>query len=598
MALWAFFETATKATVLLLCAFVAAVFAAEDARLVVMIDSGGRVAEVTDASSRAEEGASRLLVPQLPQAFKNGDAALAALLSTAKRLPADTPARPPTILAVFVDEILRGMAPLAARAGITILVLGLPPSLGATYLPHPIVAQYARALSVVLSAGVGASEGGRLYVDVHVKRVGYSLRPDGIAAVSAGSDASAVSEVLPGLTGPFVVSVLRVVVTDEGAGFDAARASACVQQRQLDGARSVVRSIGGQLGAASVPGRGTTVWVDLPWDPSLAAHVDTLQPSWRFDDIDTAPLVWRRGVVACSLAPALPFAIPPDTSSLSVFAFGDVGSVNGKMFARTLAFISVDMVGSTSLYVTHGDEVALALILRFFAYVQRIVEHHNGAVIKTIGDAVLAVFQSPNDALEASLALLEGLRAFNAELSSGVGGATPLLGVGDALQLNVHSVSVPVGGSGSGSARPALLSADVHVKVGLNAGPAIAIGSHDGKLDYYGTTLNITSRVEALCNPGEIVSPHALVSQPRGEELLRAKRVRKNVFFAQLKGLVGSMELVRIAGTESAERSSRSSGAGDSFTGPSDASGSDASSTDAGGSHASFAGGSGGLRTR
>src|SRR5262249_50266029 len=67
---------------------------------------------------------------------------------------------------------------------------------------------------------------------------------------------------------------------------------------------------------------------------------------------------------------------------------------------QTLLF--TDVVGSTAFYATRGDPGAFVEIKKHFDEVFGIVAQHRGAVVKTIGDAVMATFVNPVDALRAS----------------------------------------------------------------------------------------------------------------------------------------------------------------------------------------------------
>src|SRR5205823_1419852 len=99
--------------------------------------------------------------------------------------------------------------------------------------------------------------------------------------------------------------------------------------------------------------------------------------------------------------------------------------------------------GATARFENAGDTPLLLIM------------EHRGALVKTIGDAVMAVFHAPADAVAAGLAIQAGIAAYNA--------AAP----GDPLC----------------------------VKLGLHSGPCIAINAND-VLDYFGTTVNVAARVQ------------------------------------------------------------------------------------------------------
>ena len=136
----------------------------------------------------------------------------------------------------------------------------------------------------------------------------------------------------------------------------------------------------------------------------------------------------------------------------------------------TLLF--TDLRRSTDLYGRIGDAAAYHLVRQHFALLGAIVRRHNGALVKTIGDAIMAAFTVPVDALGAALEIQRGLRAFNAK--------------GD---------------------RP------VAIKVGLHEGPCIAV-TLNGRLDYFGTTVNMAARLEGQSDGDDIVLSDAVAEDP------------------------------------------------------------------------------------
>ena len=69
-----------------------------------------------------------------------------------------------------------------------------------------------------------------------------------------------------------------------------------------------------------------------------------------------------------------------------------------------------DLAGSTQLYQQVGDTSAFKLVDQLVSTLRRLVELHNGAVIKHTGVGVMAVFQNPDDAARVSMAIHEKLR--------------------------------------------------------------------------------------------------------------------------------------------------------------------------------------------
>ncbi|MEE8202303.1 MAG: adenylate/guanylate cyclase domain-containing protein [Alphaproteobacteria bacterium] len=137
----------------------------------------------------------------------------------------------------------------------------------------------------------------------------------------------------------------------------------------------------------------------------------------------------------------------------------------------TLMF--TDLKGSTALYGRVGDAAAYRLVREHFAYLAGAVREHNGTVVKTIGDAVMAAFADPADAVRAAQALQAGVKDFNA--ASG--------------------------------------GEDIVIKLGLHGGPCIAV-TLNGRLDYFGTTVNMAARLQGESEGNDIVLSEDLAADP------------------------------------------------------------------------------------
>ena len=70
-----------------------------------------------------------------------------------------------------------------------------------------------------------------------------------------------------------------------------------------------------------------------------------------------------------------------------------------------VALLFTDLQGSTALYERVGDAAAYNMVREHFALLAAIVRDHDGAVVKTIGDAVMASFGDPAQAVRAALAM-------------------------------------------------------------------------------------------------------------------------------------------------------------------------------------------------
>lgn len=172
---------------------------------------------------------------------------------------------------------------------------------------------------------------------------------------------------------------------------------------------------------------------------------------------------------------------------------------------KRLALLFTDLQGSTALYERIGDMKAFDLVRLHFGYLRECISRNSGALVKTIGDAVMASFVDPLDALRAAL----DMRAEIAKFNAGAGG--------DLIVL----------------------------KIGLHAGACLAVTLND-RLDYFGQTVNIAARVQALAGANQIVVTDDLLSLPGGAELVAGLEIESRA--VQLKGIAGDVAVHHLRG--------------------------------------------------
>src|SRR5579859_882863 len=135
----------------------------------------------------------------------------------------------------------------------------------------------------------------------------------------------------------------------------------------------------------------------------------------------------------------------------------DTLDVEQRLKITSLTFLFTDLKGSTELYDRVGDLVAYDLVRQHFRLLTEIVGAEAGAVVKTIGDAVMATFPTPNRAVSAALRMRDAMRGLNKERKVG----------------------------------------DLMLKIGIHEGPCLAVMLNE-RQDYFGQTVNIASRVQGL----------------------------------------------------------------------------------------------------
>jgi class 3 adenylate cyclase len=170
---------------------------------------------------------------------------------------------------------------------------------------------------------------------------------------------------------------------------------------------------------------------------------------------------------------------------------------------RQVTLLFTDLKGSTAMYERLGDLNAYALVREHFALLSATVQQHCGAIVKTIGDAVMAVFSRPSDAVSAALDILGQIERYNAE-----------------------------------HAAPGFI-----LKIGAHCGPSIAVTLNEN-LDYFGQTVNVAARVQSLADAGEICISEALYSAPGVTALLSGQKV--TAFDAPLRGVEGNACVYRV----------------------------------------------------
>jgi class 3 adenylate cyclase len=169
-----------------------------------------------------------------------------------------------------------------------------------------------------------------------------------------------------------------------------------------------------------------------------------------------------------------------------------------------VAIVFTDLQGSTKLYDKLGDAAAYRLVRDHFAFLSERVTRHNGFIVKTVGDAVMAAFHDPADAVRAVLAMQDEVEGFNRGRED----------------------------------------AGIVLKLGLHTGACIAVTAGE-VLDYFGSTVNTASRLEHQCGGGEAIISHAVLSDPEAREALADRHFVEDS--ATLRGLAEPVRFARLS---------------------------------------------------
>jgi len=145
----------------------------------------------------------------------------------------------------------------------------------------------------------------------------------------------------------------------------------------------------------------------------------------------------------------------------------------------TLTVLFTDLRHSTQLYREIGDATAFGRVLNHFDVLKKAIAEADGALVKTIGDAVMGVFRDSASALKAVLTAQQILAA-------------------------------PPDGT-----------APLTLKAGMHSGPCIAVTLND-RLDYFGSTVNMAARLEGLSTGNDVIISRSIHDDPDVRELINA----------------------------------------------------------------------------
>jgi class 3 adenylate cyclase len=183
----------------------------------------------------------------------------------------------------------------------------------------------------------------------------------------------------------------------------------------------------------------------------------------------------------------------------------DTLGIDQRLKITSLTFIFTDLRGSTELYERVGDLAAFDLVKAHFNVLNGIVAAEGGAVVKTIGDAVMATFPTPHRGLAAAIKMRDAMRRFNQERQR----------------------------------------EDLLLKIGMHEGPCIAVTLNE-RQDYFGQTVNIASRVQGLANAREIFATSSVISDERSSDVLKSIQVEPVLHEAQLRGIADRVNVYAI----------------------------------------------------
>jgi class 3 adenylate cyclase len=183
----------------------------------------------------------------------------------------------------------------------------------------------------------------------------------------------------------------------------------------------------------------------------------------------------------------------------------DTLAIGQRLKILSLTFLFSDLKGSTELYERVGDLVAFDLVNEHFRLLQEIIASERGAVVKTIGDAVMATFETPDRGIAAAIRMREAMSDLGAERQ--------------------HQ--------------------SLRLKIGIHEGSCLAV-TLNGQQDYFGQTVNIASRVQSLAVSRAIMVTQQVVENAQASALLESNGLKPTLQRAILSGIADEMSVYEI----------------------------------------------------
>jgi class 3 adenylate cyclase len=175
---------------------------------------------------------------------------------------------------------------------------------------------------------------------------------------------------------------------------------------------------------------------------------------------------------------------------------------------KDVTILFTDLKSSTQLYQQIGDLNAYALVREHYGILNKAVMNQHGAVVKTIGDAIMATFTQPVDAVGAGLEMLRDLKVLNKESQHG----------------------------------------NLILKIGIHRGAAISVTLNE-QIDYFGQTVNIASRVQSSAGGDEIFLTEEIYSASGVPDLLNKFGCKIEPVQVQLRGIEEQVKIYKVTGS-------------------------------------------------
>jgi class 3 adenylate cyclase len=203
---------------------------------------------------------------------------------------------------------------------------------------------------------------------------------------------------------------------------------------------------------------------------------------------------------------------------------GDTAGIDVPVRKRVTVLFT-DLVGFTALADRVEAETLTQVVNDYMTTMSEIVDEHGGTVNEFAGDGLMALFGAPDelDPEEQAVSAVRAAQAMQARMP--------------ALNATWHRLGV---------------SRDLQMRIGINTG-VLSVGSFGsaGRMTYtaIGLQTNIAARLQAMCEPGEVLVSEAsryLVEdrigfRPQGEVTCRGVHFPIQVFTPETSGVAGQL---------------------------------------------------------
>jgi len=157
-----------------------------------------------------------------------------------------------------------------------------------------------------------------------------------------------------------------------------------------------------------------------------------------------------------------------------------------KISVDNLTLMFTDLFESTNIYNNEGDDKAVGQVIQHFEILERAIANEEGAIVKTIGDSVMAVFCEPEQAMRAYIK------------------AQKMLSHLEGYKNNLY------------------------LKAGIHHGSCVAVNLNN-RIDFFGSTVNIASRFADYASENEVILSQKIFEDGNIEELLEETQCNSSI---------------------------------------------------------------------